>query len=285
MSLEISQNFITNTDLLKILIASAGFSKSDVVLDIGAGKGAVTDELAKVCGKVIAFELDTKLLDELKLVSETYSNIDVLVTDFLKYPLPQGEYKVFSNIPFSITSDIVNKLVFNSNPPKDCYLFVQKEAALRFLGIGEGKMISLLIKPFFEISIVHEFNKSDFSPKPSVDVVLLRIRKLDQTLVKAENIEEYRNFIVHVLIQQKPTLKLRLNRVFTSDQFYRLSKDLKFPPEIAANELTLDQWIGLFKYYLIGVSVEKKEFVKTSGDSYFASKKNISGPSRTKIRK
>ncbi|EKD99500.1 MAG: hypothetical protein ACD_22C00241G0006, partial [uncultured bacterium] len=156
------------------------------------------------------------------------------------------------------TSDIVNKLVFDKNPPDACYLVMQKEAAMRFMGIGEGTLISLLIKPFFELKVEYEFAKSDFVPSPSVDVVLFSIIKKDHPLIKSEHLAEYKKFVNFTLNQQKPSLKLRLNKIFTSEQFYRLSKNLRFSIDATAQDLSFEQWLGLFEYYQVGVSKEKK---------------------------
>lgn len=285
MDLSISQNFTTNNKLVAKLVRITDINEEDIVFDIGAGAGVISTELAKTAKKVYAVELDKKFEFALKEATKSFPNVEVIMGDFLKLPLPENsKYKVFSNIPFSITSDIVYKLMFAKNPPEDAVLFVQKEAAYRFMGEGEGYLISILIKPFFDVEIAYEFKKSDFTPQPSVNIVLLEIKKRQKPLVDIQNAENYQNFVIYTLKQQKPTLKLRLNKIFTSKQFYKLSKDLNFSEEISASELEIDQWIGLFNYYLVGVEASKKKIVDEIGQNYIQSKANFSGPSRTKIR-
>ncbi len=285
MNLQISQNFINNDALVEKLILASGIGKSDVVYDIGAGKGALSKVLAKYASKVIAFEIDKNLETELKTNLAVCTNVDVFLGDFLKFRLPdQLSYKVFSNIPFSITSDIVNKLVFTKNPPEDSYLFMQKESALRFMGKGEGVLISLLLKPFFDLKIIHEFESTDFSPAPSVEVVLLNIKKAKNPKIPFEHKRDWENFIAYILLQQKPSLKIRVDKIFKYNQFVRLSNDLNFSKDVIASELSFQQWLGLFKYYLVGVDADKKSIVNSS-EKYISTKgKKLSGVSRSKIR-
>lgn len=282
-AIRLSQNFLKNQALVSKLINASGIDKNDVVYDIGAGRGIITKELSKRCKKVIAIERDQELAEALKEELKSYQNIELLNQDFLKVTLPDYEYKVFANIPFNITSDIVNKLVFSQNPPKSSRLIMQKEAALRFMGEGEGTMISLLIKPFFDLKIEYEFNKSDFSPAPSVDTVLFSIIRKTDALVNLKDANEYKNFIIYTLNQQKPLLKLRLNKIFTRDQFYKLSKDLNFNINVTAQDLSLNQWIGLFKYYITGVEPAKKSLTQNAQVSHSWVKSRQERPPRTKI--
>jgi len=281
---KLSQNFLKNQALVSKLVSASGIDKNDIVYDIGAGRGIITKELSKKCKKVISIELDPNLYTYLKEELKNYQNIELLNQDFLRVRLPDYEHKVFSNIPFNITSDIVNRLIFSKNPPKSSHLIIQKEAALRFMGEGEGTMISLLIKPFFDLKVEYEFSKSDFSPAPSVDTVLFSVIKKSETLIDTKNSIEYKNFIIYTLNQQKPTLKLRLNKIFTDNQFYKLSKDLNFKIDITTQDLNLNQWVALFEYYLIGVEPSKKSLTQDAQTSHSWIKSKQEKLSRTKIR-
>ena len=125
-----SQNFLADEKFVAKLVGRAHLSKSDVVVEIGPGNGIVTGQLAKVVGEVLAVEVDKALSEKLqKAIVPQLSNVKVINTDFLKWPLPKIPYKVFSNIPFNTTTDIIDRLLDNSNPPLETYLIMQKEAA------------------------------------------------------------------------------------------------------------------------------------------------------------
>jgi 23S rRNA (adenine-N6)-dimethyltransferase len=192
--------------------------------------------------------------------------------DFMRFNLPKNEYKVFSNIPFNETSVIINKLFLTGNSPKSAHLILQKEAAMRFMGTGEGFLLNLLLVPVYDFKITHEFRRIDFVPTPNVDTVLLSVVQRETPLIFTAEMENYRDFVSYVLFQQKPTFKLRTNKIFTSQQFHRLAKDLGFSPEIQANKLTLDQWIGVFRYYESGVLESKKDTVRGSFDRFLVTR-------------
>lgn len=283
MKLSISQNNITDREVIDKLIQASELGANDVVLDIGAGTGLITGELAKACRKVLAFELDHKLFLELKAKFKDITNIELISGNFLDYPLKKLDvYKVFSNIPFSITSDIMTKLYFHGSAPEIAYLVMQKEAALRYMGKRDNTLISLLLQPWYDLNIMYNFDPADFSPAPSVETVLLRINKISKPELSVNDMEDFRNFVIYALDQQKPTLKLRLNKVFSDLQFTRLSHSLKFPKDVVASKLRLDQWLGLFRYYKTGVVADKKLSVASAGHAYMKQLRKFSGVSSRK---
>jgi 16S rRNA A1518/A1519 N6-dimethyltransferase RsmA/KsgA/DIM1 with predicted DNA glycosylase/AP lyase activity len=119
VSLSISQNFLTSKRTIERLLRLTNINKRDTVIEIGAGKGHITKALLGKCGCVIASEIDPKLYESLRCGFAQTPNLRLLNADFLRSPLPQSVYKVFSNIPFAITTDIVKKLTQGKNPPRD----------------------------------------------------------------------------------------------------------------------------------------------------------------------
>jgi len=126
-----SQNFLRSQKLVAKLIRHSSIGKTDTVIEIGPGRGIVTEELLKVSGKVIAVELDSKLYNLLREKLQVHRNLDLVQTDFLKFELPTYTFKVFANIPFIITTDIIRKLT-SEKSFQEGYLVVQKEAAKKF---------------------------------------------------------------------------------------------------------------------------------------------------------
>jgi len=284
LPLNYSQNYLNNLELLVKLVSKADFSETDVVYDIGAGKGAITDALKGACARVIAVELDRSLADGLISRFKDGGNVSVVNADFMEIDLPPTNYKVFSNIPFNRTSEIFHKLYFSSNPPAEAYLILQKEAAERFLGIGEGSMTFLLLAPFFNMEIVHKFSKADFTPVPSVDTVLLRIDKRVTPRIDFTQEENYRDFIVYVLKQQKPTLRLRTTKLFTSEQFKRVARELGLPETVVASSVGYSQWIELFDRYLRFVQQEKRKLTLGVFNSHKSTLFGREAVYRTKVR-
>lgn len=188
----LSQHFLVNRELIAKLVRASSVSPSDLVLEIGPGKGNITSQLLATGCQVSAIELDRNLASKIP----PHPHLSIIRQNFLDYALPRNPYKVFSNLPFVITNDIFRKLFLASNPPKDSYLIMQTEAATKFLSQGTThSLISMLIYPWFETKILHHFSKSDFYPKPRVDSCLLQVKRRQTPLVT--NQSEYRDFATY----------------------------------------------------------------------------------------
>lgn len=148
------------------------------MIEIGPGKGHITRILMKHCRILTAVEKDKNLYDKLLAKCDISDTINLHNKDFLKWPLPNtGEYKVFANIPFCHTTNIVRKLAEHKNPPKEAWLTMEKGAAKRFFGIPHENTRSLFLKKVFDLKIVYYFRREDFHPMPRVDVVLIHMKR------------------------------------------------------------------------------------------------------------
>lgn len=262
-SIRYSQNFLKDSNLVDNLIQNASITRDDLVLEIGSGKGVITEELSKYCKSVIAIEADPALADGLIQKFHRDSNIQVVQTNFLVWDLPRVPYKVFSNIPFNITADIIRKLLRASNPPNDVYLIMQKESAVKYSGVPYGKetLFSTSIKPWYELSIEYDFKRSDFNPQPRVDVVLLHIHRRHEPLVQREQTMLYKDFISYAYNRSIPNLQVGLRNVFTSNQFAVVTRNLHVSNSVTPTQLTFDQWIALFQAFVAHVDSNKKRVV------------------------
>ena len=194
-----SQNFLRNPKLINKLIGSSSIGKKDTVIEIGPGTGNITSQLLQTAGNVIAIEIDKKLFLFLKQRFQNVNNLKLIPGDFRNFRLPNYPYKVFANIPFNITSTVIRKLTNDENFI-DGYLIVQNEAAKRFIGKpydSKNSMISLLLRPYFSISVYSGFVRSDFIPKPSVDVVMIRIMKKENSEIEKGNAKLYKDYVVY----------------------------------------------------------------------------------------
>jgi len=245
-----SQNFIRSTYLVDKLIRKSGIKSSDIVLEIGSGTGVITERLCKVAGKVISIEKDTKLYEISKQRLKRFNNLKIINSDFKNYNLKDIEYKCFSNIPFYFTSDIVRKLLFNPNAPKSAQLFMQKEAAERFLSSRKTTQISLLLKPIFKSEIIYKFRRNDFKPVPSVDVVLVFFTKRSTPDICRKNYDSYRDFITFCFNQWKMNVKFALKKIFSYQQLQMLYKELGFNLIDKPSNLDYEQWLGLFGFII-----------------------------------
>lgn len=257
----LSQNFFRDPELVAHLVGLAGIGREDTVVDVGAGSGSITIELAKISKHVIAVEIDPELVLELRRRFATNGNVEVHQADIRQFQLPTTPYKVFANIPFHITADIVYKLLYYSNPPEEAYLVLAKEAAEKFTGRPHETQFSVLAKPWFEFEVLKRIYPASFSPRPEVEVVFLRIKRRELPLVTMDKEDAYRSFVKYAFNTWKKDLKAGLQTILTYRQWKRLARNNGFAIHAKPTDLSFKQWLAIFKFFEFGVQRERKDMV------------------------
>ena len=239
-----SQNFLTDQKLIRRIIRLARLTKTDTVLEIGTGKGHLTVALCRESGSVYSVEIDRKLFDYARAKLSHLDNLKLVFGDFLYYPLPQkGSYKVFANIPFFITSQIVEKLTQASNPPEDIWLIMEKGAAMRFLGLPRESEKSLLLKTGWDMEILYYFRREDFHPMPHISPVLVHFSRKEKPDLMRRDFPSYRKFIRH---STKYGIWGRQG-LLTKRQAFAALKQAGLPPAHEDGVTLYIQWLCLFR--------------------------------------
>lgn len=170
------QNYIKNPALVRYVVGLLDVRQGESVVDVGAGEGAFTRELATMGAQVVALELDADNVQELQKLP----GVEVVPGDarqfepkWTKTPLEHGEYVTVGNIPFNLSSELVKIFLLKKPMPRLAAFVVQREFAERIVGTHERSLVSTLIECFYTGEIIHRFHKGDFSPKPSVDTVFV----------------------------------------------------------------------------------------------------------------
>ena len=245
-SIRYSQNFLRDPRLVASLLDSLHLERESVVYEIGPGKGVMTRQLAWRYRQVVAIEKDTRLAGLLRRTFADTPNVTIYQGDFLRFRLPRETYQVVANIPFNITSAIVTKLAAAECPPEDAYLTMQREAANMLLGKPRESLRTILLQPWFEMEVVHHFQRTDFTPIPGVDIVMLRLRKRGPPLVRRADRQRFRDFVTYVFTTWQPTVERTLKHLCTRRQFVSLRGGLDFDVDVPPTSLTLEQWLALF---------------------------------------
>jgi len=178
------QHFLKNGKILEEIAKYAEISSEDIVLEIGAGIGNLTEKLAKA-KKIYAVEIDKKLFVKLKRNLEKYKNVECINEDILKYEFPEDVNKIVGNLPYEISSLITEKILRFLNKQKLsgvknvlAVLMYQKEFAERmtaFPGIKDYSRLSVLVNYYADVEILRIVGKSEFRPAPRVDSALVKI--------------------------------------------------------------------------------------------------------------
>lgn len=241
----LSQNFLYSRKLVSQLIRRSSCGPKDIVYDIGAGKGILTEQLSQQVRRVQAIEIDRDWCTFLRNKFKSVLNVSIAEANFLSVSLPNAPYKVFANIPFSIEGKIIRKLLTAHNPPEDSYLVVRKDLAERLSGKYQECAFSAQFKPWFDFSIIHSFRRTDFEPMARMDTVMLRFLKRTTPLIPRADEERYARFI-HAGFTNGKTIGKSLKEYFTYRQQVRISKNAKISFDVIPSRITVDRWVKLY---------------------------------------
>lgn len=186
---QFGQNFIFDTNLLKFIVESAGVTSEDDVIEIGAGAGTLTKQIALKAKNVTSFEIDKSLIDRLQKLASEHGNLKFVFEDFMqvdltKYIDSNKKFKVVANIPYYITTPIIFKLLDFANNIESMMFMVQKEVAERFCAECNSKeygITSVILQSIADVKYVRTVKRDCFTPAPNVDSALIRMDlKLDK---------------------------------------------------------------------------------------------------------
>jgi 16S rRNA (adenine1518-N6/adenine1519-N6)-dimethyltransferase len=251
----LGQNFLKSQPALYAMLEAGSVSREDIILEIGPGKGALTEKLLGRAGKVIAVEKDSQLVALLqeKFSSEIKAGIltlvedDILSIDPNKLRLKEGNYKLIANIPYNITGAIFKKFLSESIQPKAMVLLVQKEVAERVVARdGKESILSLSVKAYGDPSYIMKVGKRFFSPAPKVDSAIIAIRnisreKFTSPLLKERFFEVVRAGFAH----KRKVLKKNLEAVSDKPSIHEAFVDLGLDGKIRPEDTTLATWLEI----------------------------------------
>ncbi|HET6622358.1 MAG TPA: rRNA adenine dimethyltransferase family protein [Candidatus Saccharimonadales bacterium] len=230
-----AQHFLKSPRLVAELIGHSNIRKNDLVLDLGAGTGVISSVLSRRARRVVAVEIEAGALEQLRHNMKRFGNVEVVEQDLLAIVPPAEPYKIFSNIPFNLSAQVVRKFTTEDRPPKSIYLIVQKQFA-RKLVPGDTHFTSELsaeIGPLWTVRVRKPLKKSDFTPPPAVDTVLLEIKRREEPLMPLRQMNEYSQWIERCFAEQKYFVTLPLEKADVSR-------------ELRPSQLTLEQWLKLW---------------------------------------
>jgi len=185
----LGQNFLVDNDILDKIVAAANLGSEDKVVEIGPGIGALTERLAQVAKKVVAVELDDRLIPILKKSLAGYDNVEIVHGDALEIDFNQlitGEYKVVANLPYYITTPIIMRLLEENFNVEEIVVMVQKEVAERIVAKPGGKdygVLSIGVQYHTRPRIAFDVPPSVFIPQPRVDSAVIVLDVVDQPVV------------------------------------------------------------------------------------------------------
>ena len=249
---KLGQNFMIDPRALRKVIAAAQLAGSETVLEIGAGVGSLTWRLAQHCARVVAVEIDERLIPALEYALSNESNVEIVSGDILEMDVDEvlgnGPYSVVANIPYYITSALIRCLMESRRRPECLVLSVQKEVAERIAaGPGEMSLLALSVQVYGEPELRGRIPASAFYPQPKVDSAVLRIAgypspRVPQALIEALFVLARAGFG-----QKRKQLHnaLAKNLGKPNETVLEWLSAAGVRPEQRAQELSIDNWLDL----------------------------------------
>lgn len=237
------QHFMHNKRLLKEIVDKADVSVRDTVLELGAGKGALTTILSERADRVLAVEYDQKCIEALQWKLVGSKNVSILHQDIMKVTLPTEPFVVVSNIPYAITTAIMKMLLNNpKNKLQRGAIVMEKGAAKRFTSVSPKDAYVMAWHMWFDIHYERGISRSAFSPPPKVDSVLVRIVRKQHPLFPYKEAKAMHGFLSYALNNPKATLDQVLRGIFTAPQAKKVRQAIGVKPETPVAMLHARQW-------------------------------------------
>lgn len=215
------QNFITDKNLLASIVAQAGVSVDDTVVEIGCGAGTLTKALAEVAKKVVSFEVDKSLQPVLSRTLAGVDNAEIVFKDFLKVNLEElenktGDYCVVANLPYYVTTPLIMKLLEDGKRVKSITVMVQEEVARRLCAkenTPDYGAITAVIALRASAQIIKKVPRTMFTPRPNVDSAVVKLTVQDGRLPVSDP-ELYKKTVHAAFLSRRKTLENNLVNSF-----------------------------------------------------------------------
>lgn len=247
----LSQNFLSDPRILGRIADAVGATKDDTVLEIGPGKGSLTGPLLERAGRVFAIEKDRELVAGLKsqVPKLVLAEGDALEMDW--HALVGGPFLVAGNIPYNITSPLIDKALTPPRPARVVFL-VQKEVAERVAagpGSKEYGALSVGVQAVSKPERLFTVPKGAFFPVPKVDSAVLRMTPLTEPLIGDAEVEPFRRFVVGLFGYRRKQLvrALREHLDLDAERGSAIVAKAGFEPTMRAEELSPGEFVELFR--------------------------------------
>jgi 23S rRNA (adenine-N6)-dimethyltransferase len=229
------------------VIDLAEVAAGDLIVDLGAGRGALTGPLRDRGAHVVAVELDRGSAEHLRRIHAGDRGVEVRHGDALRVALPTAPFRVVANPPFGRSTDVVRRLVTADAPFVDATLVLQLDAARRISGDHGSGAFGLAWAPWFELTVIDRIDRSAFRPVPSVDAALLTVRPRTVPWLSPASCAAWQSFVARVFRAQGRTAADRLDVVLGASVARTVTRRADVRTVRPPSRLPVEAWLALFR--------------------------------------
>mgnify|MGYP001575290029 CR=1 FL=1 len=236
----LGQNFLVNEDILKKIIETADIKSTDTIVEVGPGLGVLTESLSQIAQKVISIEIDKNLIPILRAKFSNIKNVEVVEEDALKFEPPDTQYNLVANIPYYITSPLLNHFLQSKNKPETITLLVQHEVAKKICEIEpDMSILALQVALFGKAKYIHKVLPGNFYPAPKVNSAIIHVQLYkpnDPQFIEQELAEKILKLAKRAFSQKRKKLSNTLRDL--KDQLLKAGID----PNRRPQTLSIEEW-------------------------------------------
>lgn len=245
------QSFLVDENIIKKIVTAANLKTSDYCLEIGAGAGFLSWALADKVKELIIIEKDKELTEFFKQKFSRFKNITIINADFLKINLneilsKEKKYKIIANLPYSISSLCINKILTNNKYFKVIYIMLQSEIARRIASKPGNKIygsLSVFVQYFCETEILFKVSANSFYPVPKVESSFVFLQPYKVSPYEKINTDEFSKFLKYCFSKRRKKLKNVLSDKLNNNFFNKENSFFNLRPE----QISVNQFVDIFK--------------------------------------
>lgn len=252
----LGQNFLIDQNVVDKIIKQSEIKPSDRVLEIGPGLGILTNSLSRAAKKVLAVEIDQKMA---KVLENEYDwqNVILLNKDILRLKnheivkkLGSSGYRLIANLPYQITSEVIEKFLVHEPKPKSLIMMIQREVGVRIMSRApRANLLALLVEFYAEPKILFRVSKNSFYPRPKIDSVIINLVPRDELPLPKDKADDFWQ-IVRAGYRSKRKMLINNLAAYAGIDKERLKniwKDLGYDEKIRPENIDLEGWINIFR--------------------------------------
>lgn len=253
-SKSLGQNFLIDEEVLTDIVEGANVQEEDLIIEIGPGVGSLTAKLLQKAKKVVSIELDSDLIPILQAEIGDEPNFELIHNDALKIDFKEiiGEeknVKLVANLPYYVTTPIIIRLLKEKYKFQSLTIMIQKEVAERINASPNCKeygALSLLVQYYCDTEILRIVPPTSFIPKPKIDSVVIKLKKLDEPRVNTKNLELMFSIIRNSFNMRRKTLWNGVKFLgIPKDSLEKAFGEAEIDPKRRGETLTLEEFARL----------------------------------------
>ncbi|HTF97965.1 MAG TPA: 16S rRNA (adenine(1518)-N(6)/adenine(1519)-N(6))-dimethyltransferase RsmA [Cellvibrio sp.] len=243
------QNFLIDHGIILEIVRAVHPKKEDVIVEIGPGKGAITQLLADACNNLNVIELDRDLVPWLKVKFEKHPNFqlfqaDALQFDFVQLIKNEHPLRIVGNLPYNISTPLIFHLLSYADKVQDMHFMLQKEVVKRMAanpGESAYGRLGIMVQYYCAVEDLFDVPPGSFDPAPKVDSAIVRLIPHKQLPYVANNVKTLETLVNVSFQQRRKTLRNSLKQLLTAGQMESLPVDLSLRPE----EISLPEYVAM----------------------------------------